>query len=217
MYKGIIFDLDGTLIDSMPIWQDLSYDYLVAQGVEPRPDLRDKVSTMYLDESSRYVVEEYGLSVEPAEVTAYINGMVDDFYIERVPPKADAGSFLRLMKDAGVRMCVATATERRLCEPALRRNGMLGYFDKIFTCAEVGSSKVSGEIFELAFAHLGTKREETLVIEDSLHAVETAHRHGFPVASIYDEAQKKNAALMKELSVRYFREYSEITSLWDQN
>ena len=70
---GIIFDLDGTLIDSMPIWQDLSYDYLVARGVTPKPDLRDMVSTMYLDESSRYLVEEYGLKESPDEVTAYIN------------------------------------------------------------------------------------------------------------------------------------------------
>ena len=109
---------------------------------------------------------------------------------------------------------MATATERRLCLPALGHNGMLDYFDRIFTCSEIGSSKVSGEIFEAALRYLGTKRERTLVIEDSLHAVETAARHGFPVAAIFDEAQAKNAGDIKKLSVCYFREYAEISDFF---
>ncbi len=213
--KGAIFDLDGTLIDSMPIWQNLSFDFLTARGVTPKPDLREKVSTMFLRESSEYVIEEYNLDCTVEDVLSFMHERINDFYINRVPPKADAFEFLNKLKANGVKMCVATATERRLAVAALKLNGMLEFFDEIFTCAEIGLSKQNPEIFELALKSLGTKKEETLVFEDAPHAVQTANDAGFPVIAIFDEAAEKYSEKIKSASKKYIHKYTELNGFFE--
>ncbi len=213
--KGAIFDLDGTLIDSMPIWQDLSFNFLTSLGVTPKPDLRDKVSTMFLRESSEYVIEEYKLDCTVDDILNYMHEQINDFYINRVPPKEDAVEFLKKLKASSVKMCVATATERRLAVAALKLNGMLGFFDEIFTCAEINLSKQDPRIFELSLQTLGTKKEETFVFEDAHHAVQTASKTGFPVIAIYDKAAANKANKIKNLSKKYIRTYSELNGFFE--
>lgn len=213
--NGVIFDLDGTLIDSMAIWNDLSYDLLCANGIEPRADLRDKVSTMYLEESSRYVIEEYGLPYTVEEVNRYINDRVEHFYRHEVQPKADILPFLERLKTAGVPMCVATATERKLALPALEHNGMLPYFTEILTCREIGQNKNDPLIFEEALHRLGTAKTNTAVFEDSLHAVSTAKAAGFPAFTIYDESSARNKEKLMALSDRFFYRYAELDGCFD--
>ena len=213
--SAAIFDLDGTLIDSMPIWNDLSFNFLTARGVTPKPDLRDKVSTMFLRESSQYVVDEYKLDCKADDVLDFMHGQIDNFYINLVPPKEDIIPFLERLKKTEIRMCVATATERRLAIPALERNGMLGYFDEIFTCAELGVSKRDPLIFEKALEYLGTPKHETYVFEDSYHAVETAAKAGFPVVAVYDDsaADKKNEIC--KLSKVFFYKYEDLDNFFN--
>ena len=213
--SAAIFDLDGTLIDSMPIWNDLSFNFLTARGVTPKPDLRDKVSTMFLRESSQYVVDEYKLDCTADDVLEFMHEQIDNFYINLVEPKEDIIPFLERLKKAGIRMCVATATERRLAIPALEHNGMLGYFDEIFTCAELGVSKRDPLIFEKALQFLGTEKQETYVFEDSYHAVETAAKAGFPVAAVYDDsaADKKNEIC--KLSKVFFYKYEDLDNFFN--
>ena len=213
--SAAIFDLDGTLIDSMPIWNDLSFNFLTARGVTPKPDLRDKVSTMFLRESSQYVVDEYKLDCTAEDVLDFMHGQIDNFYINLVPPKEDVIPFLERLKKANVKMCIATATERRLAIPALERNGILGYFDEVFTCAELGVSKRDPLIFEKALEHLGTAKQETYVFEDSYHAVETAAEAGFPVAAVYDESSAGKDKEIRELCKVYFHKYNELDNFFD--
>ena len=213
--SGAIFDLDGTLIDSMPIWNDLSFNFLTARGVTPKPDLRDRVSTMFLRESSQYVVDEYKLNCTADDVLDFMHRQIDNFYINLVSPKKDVIPFLEKLKKAGVKMCVATATERRLAIPALEHNGMLGYFDEIFTCAELGVSKRDPLIFETALDFLGTTKNETYVFEDSLHAVETAAKSDFPVAAVYDDSAAHKEKEIRELSKVFFYKYEELNDFFN--
>lgn len=213
--SGAIFDLDGTLIDSMPIWNDLSFNFLTARGITPKPDLRDRVSTMFLRESSQYVVDEYKLDCTADDVLDFMHEQIDNFYVNLVPPKEDIKPFLEHLKNKGVKMCIATATERRLAIPALEHNGMLKYFDEIFTCAELGESKRSPLIFEKALEFLGTPKEETYVFEDSFHAVETAANAGFPVAAVYDKSAAHKETEIKALSRIFFHQYKELLIHFD--
>ena len=213
--SAAIFDLDGTLIDSMPIWNDLSFNFLTARGVTPKPDLRDKVSTMFLRESSQYVVDEYKLDCTADDVLDFMHEQIDNFYINLVPPKEDVIQFLEKLKKAGIKMCVATATESRLAIPALEHNGMLGYFDEIFTCAELGVSKRDPLIFEKALEFLGTEKQETYVFEDSYHAVETAAKAGFPVAAVYDKSAGNKENEIRELSKVFFFKYKELDKFFN--
>ena len=212
--SGAIFDLDGTLIDSMSIWDDIAYNFLVSQGVTPKPDLRKMVATMYLDESARYLVEEYSLDCTPQDFKDYTERIIEDFYVRTVPPKRDAVEFLQKLKASGVKMCVATATERKLAVPALEHNGMLGFFDAIFSCAEIGVSKQSPEIFDMALEFLGTTKSETFVFEDSYHAVATAAKAGYNVVAIADKSASKDEDKIKQLSVSFIENYAELDTFF---
>ena len=212
--SGAIFDLDGTLIDSMSIWDDIAYNFLVSQGVTPKPDLRKMVATMYLDESARYLVEEYSLDCTPQDFKDYTERIIEDFYVRTVLPKRDAVEFLQKLKASGVKMCVATATERKLAVPALEHNGMLGFFDAIFSCAEIGVSKQSPEIFDMALEFLGTTKSETFVFEDSYHAVATAAKAGYNVVAIADKSASKDEDKIKQLSVSFIENYAELDTFF---
>ena len=211
---GAIFDLDGTLIDSMSIWDDIAYNFLVSQGVIPKPDLREKVATMYLNESAKYLVDEYSLDCTPQDFKDYTERIIEDFYVRTVPPKRDAVEFLCKLKKSGVKMCIATATERKLAVPALEHNGMLGFFDGFFSCAEIGLSKQSPEIFDRALEFLGTPKEETFVFEDSYHAVATAAKAGYNVIAISDKSASNDEEKIKKLSLNFIENYAELDELF---
>lgn len=213
--SGAIFDLDGTLIDSMPIWDDIAYNFLVSQGVTPKPDLRERVATMYLNESARYLVDEYSLNCTPQDFKDYTERIIEDFYVRIVPPKRDAVEFLQKLKENNVKMCIATATERKLAVPSLERNGMLGFFDAVFSCAEIGISKQSPEIFDRALEFLGTPKDETFVFEDSYHAVATAAKAGYNVIAIADKSASKDEDKIKKLSVKFIENYVELEKCFD--
>ena len=212
--SGAIFDLDGTLIDSMSIWDDIAYNFLVSQGVIPKPDLREKVATMYLNESAKYLVDEYSLDCTPQDFKEYTERIIEDFYVRTVPPKRDAVEFLCKLKKSGVKMCIATATERKLAVPALEHNGMLGFFDGVFSCAEIGLSKQSPEIFDRALEFLGTPKEETFVFEDSYHAVATASKAGYNVIAISDKSASNDEEKIKKLSLKFIENYAELDELF---
>ena len=212
--SGAIFDLDGTLIDSMSIWDDIAYNFLVSQGVTPKPDLREKVATMYLNESAKYLVDEYSLDCTPQDFKDYTERIIEDFYVRTVPPKRDAVEFLCKLKKSGVKMCIATATERKLAVPALEHNGMLGFFDGIFSCAEIGLSKQSPEIFDRALEFLGTPKDETFVFEDSYHAVATASKAGYNVIAISDKSASNDEEKIKKLSLNFIENYAELDELF---
>ena len=127
-----------------------------------------------------------------------------------VPPKRDAVEFLCKLKKSGVKMCIATATERKLAVPALEHNGMLGFFDGIFSCAEIGLSKQSPEIFDRALEFLGTPKDETFVFEDSYHAVATASKAGYNVIAISDKSASNDEEKIKKLSLKFIENYAEL-------
>lgn len=213
--SGAIFDLDGTLIDSMQIWDNVSYNYLVEQGVTPKPDLKDMVAKMYLKQSAEYVVSEYGLSQSPETVTAAFKAIVTDFYTNDVQPKAGVVEFLERLKKAGVKMTIATANEPTLAEAALKCSGLAKYFERIFTCAEVGISKESPLVFDKAAEFLGTPKDETVIFEDSLHAIITAAENGYKSAAVYDKMSEKNTEAIKALASFYEKEILDLCSYFD--
>ena len=188
--EGAIFDLDGTLLDSMFIWDTIGGDYLRTRGIEPRENLNEKFKNMSLYQAACYYQTEYGLQDSTSEIMDGVNKMIAHFYIDQVVPKSGVPVLLRELKSRGVKMCVATATDRHLVEAALKRNFILDYFGEIFTCSSIGQGKDKPDIFEAALSFLGTPKNTTWVFEDALHAVETAKSAGFPVVGVYDKSER---------------------------
>ena len=208
MLTGAIFDFDGTLLDSMFIWDTIGEDYLRTLGKEPHEDLKETFMTLTLEEAAEYYREHYKVTLSVTEIVDSINAMVEGIYRTKVTLKPGVMAYLRLLKERGVKMCVATVTDRYLVEDTLERLGILHYFSEIFTCAEVGYGKDKPIIYQKALEHLGTAKEETFVFEDSLFALETAKIDGFPTVGVYDMHESRQEE-MKRLANCYVRSFEE--------
>ena len=212
---GAIFDLDGTLLDSMYIWDTIGSDYLRSLSIQPRENLNRTFKTMSLLQAAAYYRSEYGVALSTNEIMDGVNNMIERFYFYDVKAKPGVKNVLEQLKTAGVRMCVATATDRHLAEAALRHNGILGYFSGIFTCTEVGSGKDAPEIFNQALEHLGTPRQHTLVFEDALYAVKTAKDAGFAVVAVYDKSEAEHSGAIRSLADIYINSFEEMRNYID--
>ena len=186
MIKGAIFDLDGTLLDSMFIWDTIGEEYLRSLGKEPHEDLKETFMTLTLEEAAEYYREHYGVTLSVKEIVDGVNAMVEQTYRTKVTLKPGIAEYLAWLKENGVRMCVATVTDRYLVEETLERLGVRHYFSEIFTCAEVGFGKDKPVIYQKALEHLETAKDETYVFEDMLFALNTAKTDGFPTVGVYD-------------------------------
>lgn len=204
--EGAIFDLDGTLLDSMGIWDRAGEDFLLSLGITPRENLAETLKEMSLSQAAEYLQDQYGVSKSVDEIIRDVCHLVEDFYIEKVPLKEGVKEVLEQLAKNHVKMCVATASERRLVDLALTRCGVRQYFAEIFTCNELGLGKDSPKIYEMALSHLGTPKENTFVFEDAIHAIRTAKAAGFPVVGIYD-ASEKDQETVRSLSDIYLESF----------
>ena len=208
MLKGAIFDLDGTLLDSMFIWDTIGEDYLRTLGKEPHENLKEAFMTLTLEEAAEYYREHYGVTLSVKEIVDGVNAMVEGIYRTKVTPKSGVTDYLRLLKDNGVKMCIATVTDRYLVEETLERLGILHYFSGIFTCAQVGYGKDKPIIYRKALEQLGTPKEDTYVFEDALYALKSARADGFPTVGVYDRHENRQDEL-KNLADYYIRDFAD--------
>ena len=208
MIKGAIFDLDGTLLDSMFIWDTIGEEYLRSLGKEPHEDLKETFMTLTLEEAAEYYREHYGVTLSVQEIVDGVNSMVEQTYRTKVTLKPGIAEYLAWLKENGVRMCVATVTDRYLVEETLERLGVHHYFSEIFTCAEVGFGKDKPIIYQKALEHLGTAKEETCVFEDMLFALNTAKTDGFPTVGVYDRHEVHQDEL-KGLADHYVLDFTD--------
>lgn len=213
--EGAIFDLDGTLLDSMPVWDTLAEDYIQSIGKNPKAGLREKVSDMSLVQAANYFISEYGVSASQEEILNQFNEMLSDFYIKKAKVKKGVKEFLGRLKNRNVKMCVVTATEKILAEKALKNNGMEEYFQYIFTCTEMGYGKDSVEIFNEALNALDTCKDKTYVFEDALYAVETAKKAGMKVVAVFDKSSAEKKQQIEGKADIYINSFLEMEDYFD--
>ena len=195
MIKGAIFDLDGTLLDSMFIWDTFGEEYLRTLGKDPKENLTETFKTFTLEQAAEYYREHYGVTLSVEEIVDGVNEMAAEIYRTKVTLKDGVRAFLEGLRAQGVKMCVATVTDRPIVEDVLKKLGIRDFFTEIFTCAEVGYNKETPHIYRVALEALGTKKDETVVFEDTLHALMTAKNDGFPVAAVYDKHESRQTEM----------------------
>lgn len=203
--RGAIFDMDGTLIDSLGSWNDfinffetkyhLKFDY------EKNADLLRQFRTVPINEVAVIVHEKFGIGESAETIANELVERLEIFYRTRVECKPDIPAFLKGLSQKGVKMCIASATRPELIRVVLRRLGINQYFPEIVSCEDVGKNKSFPDVFLAALDRLGTPKEETWVFEDSITALQTAKKAGFHTVGVYDrnnDRQEQVAAYSDE-------------------
>mgnify|MGYP004467499929 FL=1 len=211
---GAIFDLDGVLLDSMAVWNDLGVRYLQKRGIQPEAGLSQILFSMSMEQGADYLKTKYRLPDTPQEILNGIEQMIQDFYFYEVQPKEGAKELLQFLQDQDVKMLAATSSPREHVTKALQRNGLYGYLQQIYTTGEVGISKHEPLIYQLAAKSLGTKPEETLVFEDSLYALKTAKNAGFRTIGVYDADGETDQEGVRETGELYLTSLLDFRQYW---
>ena len=198
-----VFDMDGTLVDSMVYWQRLGREYLTAQGVtEGMDEVLERIKPMTMAESSALFIEAFGLPGTPESVMAEMNAVMDEHYRSDIPLKPGAADYLAALKERGVKMCVAPATPEPLARACLKRLGVLDDFEFLLSCDAVGAGKDRPDVFLEAARRLGSAPNEITVFEDAIFALQTAKGAGFYTVGVWDASGEGH--------------WSELTALADE-
>ena len=208
-FKAAIFDLDGTLIDSMGVWDGAWKTFCDRHSQGPDPTAYGEYKTRTLVTACAYYKERFGIRAGVAELCREVNGIVREGY-GTVVPKAGVPAYLQKLKNAGVRCCVATNTARELVEYVLERLELGAFFEFILPCAEFGSGKDRPEIFLECARRLDTAPAETCVFEDAPHALRTAHDAGFRTQAVFDPSYAAQAPFLRATADAYALSFEEL-------
>lgn len=201
--KGAIFDVDGTILDTMKMWEGLGRRFIISYGIKPGKDFEKEIENMSIYKFSTFVKDKYKISYDVDSITEDLLRNVSHYYRHDASLKAGAEELLRFFAEKGIKMCIATAGNKELVESAFKRLGILDYFTDIFTCSEDESAKETGSIYRVACRSLCCNVQEAWVFEDALYAVKSAKKLGFNVAAVYDESENGIEEL-KAVADKYF-------------
>lgn len=215
MNKGAIFDVDGTLLDSMPVWENASDRFLEGLGIEAEPGLSAIMLVMSLDEGAAYLKSAYKLAMTDQEVKDGVLGVIRDFYFYQAQPKPGAREFLKELKERHIPLYIATSSNREQIQAAFERLQMDQYFDGMITCEEAGAGKSDPRIFLMAAKRMGLQPADIFVFDDVIHAVRTANSAGFVTVGVYDPSGSADNAAMRKESGFYMHSLENREEFWD--
>lgn len=208
--KAVIFDLDGTLVDSMWIWKQIDIDFLKRYKIEFPKDLQLGIEGMSFSETAAYFKERFQIPDSVEEIKKEWNLMALDIYCSRVPLKKGVLDFLIHCKRKGIKMGIATSNSPQLVKAILESLKIEDYFQVVKTACEVGKGKPSPDIYLLAAKELGVDPQECLVFEDIIHGIQAGLSAGMKVCAVEDEYSIKDRVAKKELANYFIDDFTEI-------
>ncbi len=208
--KACIFDLDGTLLDSMSLWQEVDRKYLARYGIVFDPIYSEEIKKMSFDESAKYFIEKFKIPRSEKQIKEDWNQMVEAEYRDNIMAKPGGLEIIQSLAKNNIALCVATSCNKEHAKMALQRLGMLPYFDFILTCAEVGKNKEYPDVFHACANRLEVAPHECLVFEDLYMALKVCHKEGFLTVGIYDELSAHEKQNAQKVCNYYINDFFEI-------
>ena len=192
-----IFDMDGTLVDSMGYWKRLGREFLAQKGVTENVEpVLERIKPMTMTESAALFIESFSLPGTPEGIAAEMNAVMDEHYRRDVPLKPGAAAYVQALRSRGARLC-------------LERLGVADQFAFLLSCDAVGSGKDRPDVFLEAARRLGSAPADTAAFEDAIYAARTAKQAGFYTVGIYDENSAGRWAEMTALADETIRDWRE--------
>lgn len=183
-----IFDMDGTFIDSMDYWRNISVTYLQKYDIEVDQDLKDQITSMTIDQSLPFLIDHFDLEEDQDQIKAQMHQMLDHQYQNVFQIDPFARDYFLHLKENNKKIVLATATQRSLADVALKRFDLEGIFDKEVVSDEVEIQKDSPDYFKNIGDYFNIDSEDSLVFEDSLYAIKSARESGMKIVSITKQA-----------------------------
>ena len=209
-FKAAIFDMDGTLLDTMYIWRHLAPAYLKRNNIAVPADLADKMTIMGIRRAVDFLIENFHLTIAPEELLQELLDILADYYRCEAVLKPGAAAFLSSLRERGIATVVFSATPQHLIRMALERQNAVDYFSHgLLSCEDIGCSKSKPEAFMAVAQHLNVTKDEVMVFEDAWYAASTAKAGGFPLCVMAD-AQEHRTDEMRALADVY------IEKSWDE-
>jgi len=208
--KAVIFDLDGTLVDSMWMWKQIDIDYMHSLGLEYAEDYQDCIEGMSFTETAVYTKERFHVQDSVEDIMKLWNSMAMDMYKNKVPYKKGAEDFLKYLKSRGIKTGIATSNSKELAGAVIDALNMAPYMDEIHTSCEVEKGKPAPDIYLLVAKCLGVDPSECLVFEDVINGIKAGQAAGMKVCAVPDDYTKDIEGLKKELADFYINDYTEV-------
>ena len=214
MIDGIIFDLDGTIIDSMNVWCETDRIFLKENGVDnPPEDISERVKKLTVDKSAELFIREFGLECSVEYVIRRIEEIVQYEYFCKIPLKKGVPEVLDFLDGKSIPYGVATVTYKNLAEAVLKRHGIYERLKFLLTSADFPKGKKNPDMYIRCAEIMGFPPKNVLIVEDSLHCIETAKDAGFMTAGVYDSFSENDMDNIIRISDYYFNEISEIKGI----
>lgn len=208
--KCAIFDLDGTLLDSTGVWRRVDDEFMGRRGLPVTPEFIEKIKVMNFKTGAEYVVREYGLDERPEDIVAEWFELARRAYAYDIILKPGAKEYLQKLSDAGIKLVVATSSDRALYEPCMKRLGIYDYFESFTQTDEVSRGKDYPDVYYEAARKAGVNKADCVVFEDVLRAVKSTTQAGFFTVAVSDAASLKDAGSIKQLADMYINDYMDL-------
>ena len=208
--KAAIFDMDGTLIDSMNEWRKLNCSFVREHGIELTPEQEKELYSMSGMMVVEYVRERFGIEAQFSTLLQRSTRLMEPAYTAGVPLKPGAGAYLKRLRARGVKCVVCTATPSRLAMIALNRIGLVSDLDYIFSTDMTGGSKGDPAFFDRLCAMIGEKKEDCVMFEDALYAMQGARKAGLGVVGVTDDTNLRDREAICALCDQVIDSYDEL-------
>ena len=205
-----LFDFDGTLVDSMPVFGAAVLHVLDKNGVTYPDDIVKIITPLGFAGTADYFIRELGATKSRDELVEEMTAYMVEAYMNTIPAKAHVADALRALRARGERLAVLTASPHKTLDPCLKRVGLYDLFERVWSCDDFNTTKADPSIYKMAAKELGIPVEELIFLDDNINADQTAIDAGARVFGVFDESSADMEWEMRKVCERYIRDFSEL-------